>query len=71
MVFLVTDSFQVACKVRARYSSGKDWTMTTRSKDFFAGIKVKFQKFMATSLSPRQSAALFMLFVMIKALRIS
>ena len=53
---------QVSCKVKARYTSGKDWTMTTRSKDFFAGIKVKFQNFLATSLLHRQSAAIFMLF---------
>ena len=33
---------QVACKVKARYSSGKDWTMAQLSKAFFTGIKVKF-----------------------------
>ena len=40
-LYLLFQLLKVSCRVKTRYVSGKDWTMYQRSKDFFAGIKVK------------------------------
>ena len=42
--YIVFFFIQVSCRIKTRYTTGSDWTMYQRSKDFFAGITVIINK---------------------------
>ncbi|XP_015757096.1 PREDICTED: uncharacterized protein LOC107336222 [Acropora digitifera] len=41
----------VSCRIKARFTTGNDWTMYQRSKDFFAGITVQPKSLRMTDTS--------------------